>query len=72
MAQKFERRMEYAVGLGLLSPPGAVVALVEPETGARVGVELGPELVEFKPVGHALPELVELAFHAWGCWFCGT
>jgi hypothetical protein len=70
--EKFERRMEYAVGLGFLSPPGAVVALVEPETGARVGVELGPELVEFEPLGHALPELVELTFYARGRRLCGS
>src|SRR6476620_3399768 len=70
--EKFEHRVEDAMGLSLLSPPCPIVALVEPETGARVGVELGPELVEFKPVGHALPELVELAFHAWGRRFCGS
>ena len=70
--EKFEHRVEDRVGLSLLSAPRPVVALVEPETGARIGVKLGPELVEFKPVGHTLPELVELAFHAWGCWFCGS
>ena len=63
--EKIEHGMEDAVGLGFLPPPCAIVALVEAETGARVGVELGPELVEFQSVGHALPELIELSFDAW-------
>jgi len=70
--EKFEHSVEDTVRLGLLSPPCPIVALVEPETGACVGVELDPELVEFKSIGHPLPELVKLTFYACGSRLCGA
>jgi hypothetical protein len=36
------------------------VLLIKPVAGPGVGMELLPKLTEFKPLGHTLPELIDL------------
>ena len=62
--------MKKAAGLGLLPRPRSVITLIEPITGAGVGVKLRPELIEFKAVGYTLPELIKLRGKAWP-WLSG-